>query len=105
MVQLEVVKPNSPAAIRQLIQIHGSDVTLNQIMWAVTQEFPHVCIKCNGKGYTIKKINVYPIGLPDSGWVDALKDTRVPCDLCRGYGNTKDEYEAKPTHIEYVKKH
>lgn len=99
------LKINTPAAIRQLIQIHGSDTTLGDVIWKLQKDMPHVCIKCNGKGYITKRINNYPIGLPDSGWVDRFVESKATCDLCHGLGNTKDEYEAKPTHIEYVKKH
>lgn len=47
------------------------------------------CPKCGGKGYIMEKYNAYPMGLPDSGWVDDIQFRKIDCDICHGNGYTK----------------
>jgi hypothetical protein len=54
-----------------------------------------VCPKCEGRGFTTRMVNMYPSGLPDSGWVEDLKPIHSDCDLCSGVGYTRREYKPK----------
>jgi len=88
--------------VHNLILRYGLSATLSEIQDKVNNtEFKHCgykCPKCGGKGYTVKQVNTYPTGLPDSGWVDDpkyYKDFYYTCDLCKGEGYTAEEYVPK----------
>lgn len=93
-----MIPTNSPAAIRRLIDRYGQGACLVNVLREVSTDMPHVCIKCHGQGFVFKNINTCKHKL---GHYIA----RVQCDLCNGYGNTKHEYEARPTNVEYIRKH
>ncbi|AEX26663.1 hypothetical protein KP27_198 [Klebsiella phage KP27] len=86
-----------------MCRAYGSSTTLSELAESAKKERPHVCPKCNGKGYETIRYNAYPSGLPDSGWVEDMKDFNKECDLCNGHGRTKDKFVAKPVKVEYVK--
>ena len=65
---------------------------------------PFVCPKCEGKGYNETDVNLYPAGLPDSGWVDDIHRLKLTCSLCDGHGYTEKEYMTKVLEVEYVEK-
>lgn len=51
------------------------------------------CLKCAGTGTNTIQRNMYPSGLPDSGWVDDFKPVQIQCDVCNGKGFTECELE------------
>lgn len=88
--------------LRQLCAVFGGEKTLRQISDELKAKYPHQCPKCEGKGFEVKRINTYPSGLPDSGWVDQMEDISYVCDICNGQGFTKERLIAKPIKVEYV---
>lgn len=93
-----MIPTNSPAAIRRLIDQYGNDARLSRVLHEESTGMPHVCVKCHGQGFIFRNINT--CNRHKLGHYIA----RVQCDLCNGYGNTKHEYEARPTNVEYVRK-
>ena len=84
--------------IQNLISRYGENITLKEAKERYTKDKAssgYKCPKCGGTGYIMKKINTYPSGLPDSGWVEQLEDRYYECDLCHGYGYTSIEYVPK----------
>ena len=88
---------NTLSIIKDLINKYGDTCTLKDVMYYHTKlKNPgYPCPKCNSRGYIIKKINTYPSGLPDSGWVEQLEDDYIECDLCKGKGYTDIKYKPK----------
>lgn len=89
--------------ISRLCASYGGETTLRQISDQLKAKYPHKCPKCDGKGYTVKRVNTYPSGFPDSGWVDQMEDISYVCDVCKGQGFTRERLIAKPVKVEYVK--
>jgi len=53
------------------------------------------CPKCQGFGFTTKIINMYPRGLPDSGWAEDLQPLNSDCDVCNSIGYTARQMNPK----------
>lgn len=74
--------------MRQVIKFEADDGTLFETeRKCLEHENPNKfwCVACKGTGRTIKKKNVYPSGLPDSGWAEDWKDVDVgACKHCKG---------------------
>lgn len=78
--------------VKALIGKYGNK-TLGDILECMKESRPYECPKCEGRGYTVKDVNTYPSGLPDSGWVTKYETKHYDCDLCEGEGYTMVEYE------------
>lgn len=91
------------ADVMALVDRFDRSTTLGQLLSMVKSQYPHKCPKCEGKGFEVVRVNTYPSGLPDSGWVDQMEDFNVTCDICNGQGFTKERLIAKPVKVEYVR--
>lgn len=80
--------------VKQMMKMYG-DITLNELFEKLKLGRTFECPKCSGKGFTTKMVNMYPSGLPDSGWVSDMQPVNTDCDLCGGIGYTGREYKAK----------
>ena len=64
-----------------------------------------VCSVCNGTGQISYERNVYPSGLPDSGWVTEMKTFYEKCRKCSGLGYVKlvEKVDIDPEYEEYLR--
>lgn len=65
--------------------------SLSELKLLLSNMLPMKCPKCEGHGYYNLSVNVYPSGLPDSGWAFEQGWKRKTCDVCNGDGYTKEE--------------
>lgn len=89
--------------LEHMCAVIGGEKTLRQISNELKSKYPYKCPKCESNGFIVRRVNTYPSGLPDSGWVDQMEDIKYVCDICNGQGYTKDRLVAKPVKVEYVK--
>lgn len=81
-------KKLTPYQIQNIIKERG-DVRLSDLIEIVKKDKVHECPKCKGVGFHCVIENVYPSGLPDSGWAIVVQKVYDDCDLCEGFGYTK----------------
>ncbi|QFR55776.1 hypothetical protein JC221_130 [Yersinia phage JC221] len=89
--------------LRGLCAVLGGEMTLRRMVDELQKRYPHKCPKCNGDGFVEIRMNTYPDGLRDSGWVDQMEDFKITCDICNGHGFTAEKLIAKTVQVEYVK--
>jgi hypothetical protein len=89
--------------LRGLCAVLGGEMTLRRMVDELQKQYPHKCPKCDGRGFNVARINTYPSGLRDSGWVDQYENFDIKCDICNGQGYTSEKLIAKPVQVEYVK--
>lgn len=79
----------------ELCEKYGKNTTLEQLRKKIQGNKIHKCPKCDGKGTVSVRYNAYPLGLPDSGWVEDWRYKDIICDLCNGEGYTENEFKPK----------
>lgn len=73
--------------VRKLIQLYGSEITLQEILKNQGKEF--ICPKCQGNGTEKKLVRQGVWGYTD----DEYK--LIDCDICGGHGYTQREIKPK----------
>ena len=83
--------------IRELEEIMSAygDISIGEIIKKKKGNNKYKCPKCEGNGFTTKLVDMYPSGLPDSGWATDMKPVYSDCDLCNGIGYTSRQLKPK----------
>lgn len=76
--------------IEELIRSYGPEMSLIEVKdKLINSPLGYKCPKCKGNGYYKVSKNVYPSGLPDSGWAFEQGWENIRCDCCDGKGYTE----------------
>lgn len=89
--------------IEELVEVHGEDFTLGQLLEYYKGDKIYKCPKCEGKGVLLVEFKPSYMGfIPPINWTPSMKE--IDCDLCNGEGYTSEEYEAVNGVVDYRKK-
>lgn len=78
--------------IENAVSKYGN-ISLDDYINKIKGDRIHRCPKCLGRGYVLEAYNDYPSNLPDSFWVQHIRERKVMCSLCNGVGYTDKKYK------------